>query len=91
MTLFNVTQEHIDRGLRGDCADCPLAVCMTEALGEAIMVDGTMAWPRDREEFLSLDLPKVCGEFVDRFDCYGQVGVEPFTFEVDTRFWDEEM
>lgn len=90
MTLFTVSQQHINNGARGDCSTCPLALCMSEYCGEPINADGTIAWPTNRPEFLSIDLPKVCGEFVDRYDSYGPYGVEPFTFEADTRFWDEE-
>jgi hypothetical protein len=91
LTIFELTQEHIEHGVRGQCERCPLALCMSQKMGKPIMTDGEYAWPRnDNRQGTLLKLPRFCTQWVEKFDYTGAKGVEPFSFSLDTRFWDEE-
>jgi hypothetical protein len=78
-TTINVTQEHIDKGLRRQCSKCPVAlaikdVCKPETyvnVSSVIYVGGkfSKAAPLDVERFIG------------RFD--GSFSVEPFSFDLD--------
>jgi hypothetical protein len=79
-TTINVTQEHIDKGKKISCSNCPVAL----AIGERVTTESVYVHPR----FIYLgklmterDLPKEAQRFIRRFD--GEKEVEPFSFDLD--------
>lgn len=86
--LIKLTQEHIDRGTRGDCLDCPLALAAKEAgiktpwVTETYITSDNASAPDDK-----MYLPKIATDFIRNFD--GEVeGADaskcvPFEFELD--------
>lgn len=75
---IEVTQEHIDRGIRGSTSDCPIALaCPSEMMplvGRWIVL--TIAGKRR-----VYDLSDDAAYFAYRFDV--GLAVEPFSFEID--------
>ena len=79
---FNVTQEHIDRGTRGNCSLCPIALSIIQTLrckDVAVAPDGIDIYFHNGEA-PSFALPNGCAAFMDRFD--GCETVKPFSFEL---------
>lgn len=74
---IEVTQEDIDKGERGSCSGCPVALAMKRALGvQTLLVEDDAAWT-NMEEYL---LPDPVPDFIGDFDT-GEP-VKPFTFEL---------
>lgn len=84
MTI-RVTQDHIDRGRQSNCALCPVALALQEALGDPLIRAGVSRWGhfKDNEGAFdwSLPLPGAVGRFIVLFDACR--GGEPFEFEID--------
>lgn len=91
----SVTQEHIDRGKRNDCSDCPVALAFLDALPGARIAsvrywdhDGDLA--RAPEIHVTVDFdagfryyraPDEVAAFVADFD--DGLAVSPFTFTAE--------
>ncbi len=82
-----VTQEHIDRGRRRGCSDCPVALAILAAvpglsgvdvmnpdLGYTLLFDGSGGAS-------TLKLPQPACDFIYRFDA--GLDVSPFTFAAE--------
>lgn len=78
---IQVTQEDIERGLRGDCAFCPIALSMRRSTGEFWAVTGRAATPYAGHWTDSVTLPQECEGFISAFD-KGYV-VSPFSFSIE--------
>jgi hypothetical protein len=76
---FNVTAEDIAHGQAKDCANCPVARCMSRTLGYTILVGDDKAWPKNFGK--NVRLPPHVVEFIARYDCDQQV--QPFEFEIE--------
>lgn len=88
-----VTQEDIDKGQRGEVCSCAIALAVTRALGEPVVVgpqiDNLFTWAVFARRGASVSLtgrviaklPKEAREFAGRFD--RMLEVEPFSFAVE--------
>lgn len=90
MVKVPVTQEHIDKGLRQDCARCPAAVGLTAVLKEGVGVaitNTSVRWwaphgrPARSYDSGRADTPPSVQKFIWAFDKGRKV--EPFTFSVE--------
>jgi hypothetical protein len=86
----SVTQEHIDRGRPGQCAACPIALALAEAMPYATHIevygspdDGTPAFAEVWSGALKCHfrLPAEADAFIAAFD--DEHPVAPFTFVVE--------
>ncbi len=79
-----VTQEMIDKGIPGDCSDCPVALGFLALGYDGVSIDGDSAavWKKaDRNEQIYY-LPDEARRFITSFDATSGKG-EPFEFEVE--------
>ena len=77
--IINVTQDHINFGLRGMAGRCPLALAAGEICGEEVLVTHrVMSFPRNS---VCIYLPQNAKDWVLSFD--EDEHVEPFSFEID--------
>lgn len=74
----NVTQEDIDKGKKGSCSQCPVALAGIRSVGKSFYVGPTMF--AFRFNWIA-ELPKCVVDFIERFDS-GQP-VQPFTFDIE--------
>lgn len=76
-----VTQQDIDRGLRNECGDCPVALAARRKFGgltsSDVMVDYTTLWVRDR----LWGLPNAVSRWITDFDL--KRPVQPMEFELE--------
>jgi hypothetical protein len=82
MITIHVTQEDIDKGIRGDCKRCPVARAIERELPSAsdINVDGcTVSFWHDGE-YCRYAINEV-EDFIELYD--NDRIVEPFTFVID--------
>lgn len=89
--IANVTQEHIDKGIRRSCTECPVAMCLQE-YNPHLRVDGTFISIRDKFGVPDYALPIVCllpleaFQFINNFDCHPdnpwRTKPEPFSFHI---------
>lgn len=76
-----VTQSHIDKGARGSCWKCPIALALIEATNLTWRVyDATAYYYRKNGAEIQIMLPFEVSRFVKNFD-KGEI-VKPFEFEV---------
>lgn len=85
MTTISVTAGHITKGYPGDCALCPVALAITDALPGlaylAIHYQDIDVGPRPDEDVITIEMPAAVRDFIRAFDAFDPV--EPFTFELD--------
>jgi hypothetical protein len=85
MTTINVTAEHIARGTPGECAHCPVALAIQDALpglaGVAVGNAEISILPKPRGSWIEVDTPRGVPYFVLRYDSTGTG--EPFSFDLD--------
>ena len=74
---IKVTQEHIDKGIRGKCRLCPIALAIKDEIGKIVMVN---VFDVDIDGQV-IRLPTTAFDFVQRFDA--DLKVSPFTFELE--------
>jgi hypothetical protein len=80
----NVTQEHIDMGVRESCTHCPVGRALADAFPEAnVFANGATfdIYPWGSDEQIRIDLPGEAEDFIVRFDDDGYG--EPFSFTVN--------
>ena len=80
--LVHVIEEHISRGKRKQCSDCPVALAMKDAGCVFPLVDYALIWGPAGAR-LSMETPEAVGVFITRFD--QGLPVAPFDFEVVVR------
>ena len=100
----SITQDHINRGLRGHCGRCPVALAIKDAVrGQAKRFRGKVEVFNSRANIRSYDgertalagrwvMPLDVGDFIYDFDIGGRgPRVRPFTFtlDLDFPFWAE--
>lgn len=83
---INVTQGHIDAGIRGDCAHCPVAIAICEHLRARVypMVGEYRVRFCQAVSHATLDvlpLPAVAYKSIRRLDHDGHIA--PFSFDLD--------
>lgn len=88
MLTIYVTQDDINKGVRGDGATCPVAIAIHRRCPTVyadIMVDGEhIEIDSDADDFyFKVDIPKKVKRFTARFDEQGAAEVKPFKFELD--------
>jgi hypothetical protein len=78
---IQVTQEDIDRGVRCTCENCPLALAMTRALAQdVVVVIGEYFFISEADKDAK-PLPRVAEMFRSAFDA--GFPVQPFEFELE--------
>ena len=81
MMIVKVQQKHIDMGVPGESALCPIT-CALEDMGHQVRVcSERVMFTVDRCTELGADLPKEARDFIDAFDA--RRVCMPFTFELD--------
>lgn len=84
--IIKVTQEHIDRGIIGDCGECPVALAIREVLPfSSIQVGNNYCEIIDHHSSKIVILPDFVLGWITCFDFSLGVslGVKPFEFELD--------
>lgn len=85
MTI-NVTKEHIEKGLRGSAARCPVALAVRETTKNITIIIGVeiiCLVNHSIQHTEVIELPESVIRFIDKFD-RGIEGLEPFSFELET-------
>lgn len=82
MKLVCVTQEDIDKGVVGDCQNCPVARAMQRIFGPTIRVGTEKGWLIINGPGRMWDLPEEAITFIDRFDSNQSVAPLSFNAEV---------
>ena len=80
---IEVTQKDIDKGVRGECALCPIARAIKSSSNfKRVYVNGKTidVWYRGDQGIKTYKLPKKAQTFVKRFD--RQEPVKPFSFKL---------
>ena len=89
---FNVTQDEIDRGTRGDCRACPIALAANRLLRGDVAVSHLaitvyscerLSCERLPATHFRAEIPLVARHFILLFDIYGPARVRPFAFPLD--------
>jgi len=76
--VINITEEHIAKGVRGDCGRCPVALAMKAAFGPAVRIRVSVF---DYEvHSITRELPEKARRFIHNFDQGTEV--QPFSFEI---------
>jgi len=92
----NVTQEHLDNGKAGDCAECPVALAVFAALPDAQIVN-VRYWSHGGDDarepgvHVTVDFsPELTRRYRLPYEAAGNIGridsgipVAPFTFEME--------
>ena len=79
--IIQVTQQHIDFGLRGSCSSDPLSLAMLDAgLSEPWVSPAYFRWKKDGKTYFH-PIPENVVEFIIDFDNGKEV--RPFEFEVE--------
>ena len=76
--IINVTQEHIKKGNRSLCTECPIALAINEALS---INHAWVGMEEIRIDNWDTRLPDEADIFISAFD--RNVPVEPFSLELD--------
>jgi hypothetical protein len=82
--VVEVTQKHINKGLRNDCRRCPIALALKDAgLSDVVVMRSiVLIHPRRGSQYrYSCALPTSVSQFIESFDSIQ--GVEPFSFELE--------
>lgn len=74
---ISVTQDHISRGKKDDCFQCPVALALRERIGISAVYG---AYFRKSWDGSAIGLPKTATNFIYDFDA-GEP-VEPIEFEI---------
>lgn len=84
MTTINVTIEHIEKGKKHDCGECPIALAIKEVVKDGVefgVGTGRVTFQQPNSgEYHSEYLPLVATGFIMGFD--RGYPVVPFTFEL---------
>lgn len=72
----DVTQEHIDKGMRDSCLSCPIALALKKKGDRLVRVRNTVAYVAN----MPYQLPQEAIAFILDFD-HGEL-VKPFSFEM---------
>ena len=75
---IDVTQEDIDRGVKGACTQCPVALALARAFPD-VYVDVATTQLLVGDEFIRA--PSVVSIFIEDFD--DGEPVQPFSFDLD--------
>jgi hypothetical protein len=79
MSIYRVevTQEHIDRGEKMNCHDCPIALAVSAALGQEVTVGAEIVHLGKGLAYL----PRSVSDWIVEFDLGGRVA--PFVFDLE--------
>lgn len=84
---IEVTQQDINKGIKGDICNCPIALALKRNGFKNVEVNGSDAdFNVMPDIFVSLPLPKKAQTFVTKFDEEGKEAVKPFGFNLAVRF-----
>ncbi len=78
--VINVTAEHIAKGKRGKCEECPIALALNDATKANWEVNGTHVYSLWANNQVTRRLPLEVANRIARFDEQGEM--DPFTFEL---------
>jgi hypothetical protein len=81
---INVTQKHIDEGVKEDCNFCPVALAFLEATGKAYMISSRYIY--DERGIYRDKLPPEVIAWIKNYDGYGEddgYKPEPFFFDIE--------
>lgn len=79
--LIEVTQADIDKGVRGSCGKCPVALALNRATGRESSVDAdSLGFEGGECKFDACRAPVEVTAFVRAFD--NTAPVKPFSFEI---------
>lgn len=81
---LTVTQDHIDRGERSDCASCPVALAFWEAFPGAthvVVMPWGVALYQDQRVLAYGFFPRTVTDWIVDYDAH--VTVQPFECDVD--------
>lgn len=78
---IDVTQDMIDKGIRGNTSLCPIAKAL-RAAGLKRPSVGTYAFFDMKKERYQIELPKKALTFITHFDGQGRNAVKPFSFNL---------
>jgi hypothetical protein len=88
MIAVNVTQSHIDRGIRHDCKACPLALAINERLRPGFFSFVGVGWIAFHDaggEVIHFRTPLECRDFVAIFDDSGRAEPQFLSVNVPSR------
>lgn len=82
--IIAVTRKHINKGDRGECTSCPVALALLDAFPEAKRVsvdqdDLVVTYPNGSAK--SYCVPRSVSRFINKFDNQGRVA-QPFRFKL---------
>ena len=86
---IQVTKEDIEKGEKGSCEWCPVALAIQRTYGKdklvTVDVDSMGIWLDNREQHYQL--PQIARDFIDDFDNDRKVaeGFRPFSFKIGKR------
>ena len=86
---IQVTKEDIEKGERGSCEWCPVALAIQRTYGKdklvTVDVDSMGIWQDNREQHYQL--PQIARDFIHDFDNDRKVaeGLGPFSFKIGKR------
>ena len=79
--IIQVTQQHIDFGLRGSCSSDPLSLAMLDAgLSEPWVSPTYLRWKKDGKTYFH-PIPENVLQFIKRLDT--GISAAPFEFSLD--------
>lgn len=78
---ISVTQEHIDKGCRYGCFDCPIALALYDVVKPDTYIEVDTEYISFGKQ--KIKLPEAAKLFIDRFDSSGKNYVSPFSFVLD--------
>ena len=79
--FVEVTQKHIDRGVKSSARTCPIALAFQDLGFKEARVGGQNAYPDGLDSPKTIPLPYYAREFIANFD--KGITVTPFGFSVD--------
>jgi hypothetical protein len=91
MIVVHVSKENIERGTRGDCKACPLAIAINARLRPGCRSSVGAIWitfsdAADSENLELIRTPSCCEDFASLYDATGRAEPQLFAINVPRRF-----
>ena len=79
--LIEVTQKHINKGVKGKCNRCPVALAISDTFGTPeVGIFYKNGWIDSEDDYKDFNLSRSVSRFIGRFDKLGKKAVKPFRF-----------